>query len=189
MATLYWVVTFVLFLILAYYSYELQQMAHKATPLESAIYTPISRVLWSIILSSVIYGCIKGYGGPVNWFLSLPHWQPLARLTYSVYLIHMPIMLMTLANTHRPLYYSERNIVCHNFNHIFITIFGFINFFFVLQILKFFGDFTVALILSVFASLAFESPVVVFEKMLFGSRRRQKGDVESGGEANQPNTN
>lgn len=90
-------------------------MEHEATPMESGIYTPVSRVLWSFFLCLVIYACVKGYGGPVNWFLSLPMWQPLARLTYAIYLVHMPIMLMTAASTHRPLIFSGQSIVSHFF--------------------------------------------------------------------------
>lgn len=65
--TVYWIVTFIIFTILAYYSYELQQIDHEATPLESAIYTPLSRCVWAIILCLIIYACKNGYGGPVNW--------------------------------------------------------------------------------------------------------------------------
>lgn len=108
---------------LSYYSYSLQQIDHVATPMESGIYTPISRLAWSIFLCLVIYACTKGYGGPVNWFLSLAIWQPLARLTYAVYLVHMPIMLMTVSSTHRPLYFSGRNVVSHwpSFYSIFLS--------------------------------------------------------------------
>ena len=100
--------------VLAYYTYELQQMAHKATPVESGIYTPVSRVLWSLFLCLVIYGCVKGYGGPVNWFLSLSFWQPLARLTYAIYLLHMPVMLLNVAGAQRPIIFSGRTIVSHS---------------------------------------------------------------------------
>lgn len=99
------------FAYLAYITYQLQQMDHKAEAIESAIYTPSSRIVWSLILCLVIYACVKGYGGPVNWFLSLKLWQPLSRLTYAIYLVHMPIMLMNSASTHRPLYFSTQNIV------------------------------------------------------------------------------
>lgn len=91
-------------------------MDHEATPIESGIYTPMSRVAWGVFMCLVIFTCIKGYGGPVNWFLSLPLWKPFARLTYAIYLVHMPIMLATVASTHRAVYYSERNIVSNSLN-------------------------------------------------------------------------
>lgn len=89
----------------------MQQMGHKGTPLESAVFTPLSRIGWTFFLCLLVYACLKGYGGPVNWFLSLPQWQPFARLSYAIYLLHMPIMLMEAASLHRPAFFSGRNIV------------------------------------------------------------------------------
>lgn len=100
---------------LSYFTYTLQQPEHEATPIESGIFTPLSRVAWSIFLCLVIDACVKGYGGPVNWFLSLSIWRPLARLTYAMYLVHMPIMLATVASSHRPIYFTERNVVSFGF--------------------------------------------------------------------------
>ncbi|XP_031623683.1 nose resistant to fluoxetine protein 6-like isoform X2 [Contarinia nasturtii] len=145
----HWVLTAAIFGVLAYFSYELQQMDHKANSTESGIYTASSRVGWSIFLCMVVYACVCGYGGPINWFLSLPMWQPFARLSYAIYLLHMPIMLATAASTHTPLYFSGRNIL-----------------------FKFFGDFIAALLLSIIVSLAFESPIIVLEKILFGSKKK-----------------
>lgn len=93
------------------YTFDLQQFDHKGDPVESGIYTPFSRLGWSVFLCLLIYACVKGYGGPVNWFLSLPQWQPLARLTYAIYLVHMPVMLLTVASTRRPAIFSGRLIV------------------------------------------------------------------------------
>lgn len=108
---LYWIAAAAIVVTLSYYTYTLQQLEHEATPVESGIFTPFSRVAWSIFLCLVIDACVKGYGGPVNWFLSLSVWQPLARLTYVIYLVHMPIMLSSVASSHRPLYFTERNVV------------------------------------------------------------------------------
>lgn len=108
---IHWLITFAILGVLMYYTYELQQMDHEATSTESGLYTSFSRVGWSVFLCLVIYACVKGYGGPVNWFLSLAMWQPFARLTYAIYLVHMPIMLMVAAGTHRSLYFSGQNIV------------------------------------------------------------------------------
>lgn len=40
------------------------------------------------------------------------------------------------------------------------------------QLFKFAGDFTLALLLSILASLALESPIVIIEKVIFGGRKR-----------------
>lgn len=89
-------------------------MTHTGDSFESGVYTPISRLTWSLILCLVIYACVKGYGGPINWFLSWPQWQPLARLSYGIYLIHMPLMILNVASLRRPEYFSSRTIVSQN---------------------------------------------------------------------------
>lgn len=121
---MHWAIAVAIIGVLGYYAYELQQIDHKATSMESGIYTSVSRVLWGLFLCLLIYACVKGYGGPVNWFLSLSLWQPLARLTYAIYLLHMPIMLMTAASTKRPLIFSGQTIVRSNFYYyILVSIF------------------------------------------------------------------
>lgn len=108
---IHWAVTIAVFSVLAVYTFQLQQMSHTGTPFESALYTPISRLTWSVFLCLLVYACVKGYGGPINWFLSWPQWQPLARLTYGIYLVHMPVMLLSLASQRKPAYFSGRVIV------------------------------------------------------------------------------
>lgn len=47
---------------------------------------------------------------------------------------------------------------------------------FCFQLLKCFGDFLAAILLGTLASLAFESPVVVLEEMIFGSKKNQQNE-------------
>lgn len=112
---IHWIVTASIAVFIIFYSHTMQQMTREATSLESAIYTPLSRIGWTVYLCLIIYACLKGYGGPVNWFLSLPQWQPFSRLSYAIYLIHMPIMMMEAASLHRPAFFSARSIVSSQF--------------------------------------------------------------------------
>lgn len=108
---IHWIVTTGLAVFIIFYSHEMQKMTHTGSPLESAIFTPFSRIGWTSFLCMLVYACLMGYGGPVNWFLSLPQWKPFARLSYAIYLIHMPIMMMEAASLHRPQYFSARTTV------------------------------------------------------------------------------
>lgn len=108
---LHWIVTTGLAVFIIFYSHLMQKMTHEGSPLESAIFTPLSRIGWTSFLCMLVYACLMGYGGPVNWFLSLPQWKPFARLSYAIYLIHMPIMMMEAASLHRPQYFSARTTV------------------------------------------------------------------------------
>ncbi|XP_049886584.1 nose resistant to fluoxetine protein 6-like [Pectinophora gossypiella] len=61
------------------------------------------RAIWAAALGWIIFACAEGYGGPVNWFLSLSMWKLTARLSYGLYLVHVPIMLIangTWVKTH-----------------------------------------------------------------------------------------
>lgn len=60
-----------------------------------AIYSGVHKSLWAAATAWIILACVKGERGFVNWFLSLSIWQPLAKLTYSIYIIHNPFMIMT----------------------------------------------------------------------------------------------
>ncbi|XP_061727410.1 O-acyltransferase like protein-like [Cydia pomonella] len=44
------------------------------------------RACWALALSWLIIACTQGYGGPVNWFLSLGLWRYVARVSYALYL-------------------------------------------------------------------------------------------------------
>lgn len=130
-------------------NYPLQQTDSKHTPLEYGLYDAFSRVGWAIALSYIIFACVHGSGGPVNWFLSHPLWQPLSRLCYSIYIVHYPVILFVMGTTKTSIYFSELTAY-----HTFI------------------GNFVLTVLVSIVASLAFESPILILEKILFGSRKR-----------------
>lgn len=69
-----------------------------------AFYVALFRSSWALALSWLIFACVKGYGAPINWFLSLPFFQHLSRLSYSIYLVHFPIIMYS-ASLQRTLNY------------------------------------------------------------------------------------
>lgn len=88
-------------------NYPLVQLGNTATSLENGLYISLSRVVWALALSYIIFACVHGYGGPVNWFLSLSLWQPLSRLSYSIYLLHMCVCVIVLIQVKGTLEVSE----------------------------------------------------------------------------------
>ena len=61
---------------------------------QTIMYLMFNGPAWSIGLSIIIYICNTGYGGVVNSYLSWSVWEPLAKMTFGVYLCHIIIISM-----------------------------------------------------------------------------------------------
>lgn len=132
-------------------NYPLIQPYSKATPIRYGIHDALSRVLWSIALCYIIFACVHKSGGPVDWFLSHPLWQPISRISFATYLVHFPLILVLMIPTKTSLYFSELSAF-----HFFI------------------GNYVLSLWVAFIATLAFESPVFILEKMLFNSKKNSE---------------
>ena len=73
---------------------------HITSKAENVIYIMFSRFAWSLGMAFLVFACHYGYGGPVNWFLSMKFWIPLSRVSYNAYLLH-PFILMVIFGSHR----------------------------------------------------------------------------------------
>lgn len=102
-----------------------------------ALYESLRRLFWCIAMSWIIVTCLTDHGGVVNKFLALPVWTPISRLSYSIYLLHLPLQLIYLSSNRTPQYFS-------NYRAIF----------------KFTGDFSMAFFFAFLWALAFEYPVL-----------------------------
>lgn len=64
----------------------------------------LNRSAWAVGLAWLTTACVSGYGGPVDWVLSLPPLRPLSRLTYAAYLVHPLVILFN---------YQGREVAMH----------------------------------------------------------------------------
>lgn len=64
------------------------------------------RPAWACVIGWLIFACVHGFGGPINWFLSLDIWRVPARLTYGMYLFHYPLMFAINGTMISPIYFS-----------------------------------------------------------------------------------
>lgn len=72
---------------------------NNTTLLPNAFYIAFHRLIWSTTVSCMIFACHKlKTGGIIRWFLSLPQWQPIARMSLSMYLLHIPYQLTSMLN-------------------------------------------------------------------------------------------
>lgn len=92
-------------------NYPLIQFDNNPSALVQALYESLSRVAWGIALCYIIFACVHGHGGPINYFLSHPLWQPASRLSYSIYLIHFPVVIFFHATMKHTPFISEGTTV------------------------------------------------------------------------------
>ena len=59
------------------------------TGLENEIYQALMKTCWGLCLGWVVFACVKGYGGPVNDFLSWGLWASISKISFMTYLFHM----------------------------------------------------------------------------------------------------
>ncbi|XP_055304016.1 uncharacterized protein LOC129569308 [Sitodiplosis mosellana] len=144
-----WVLSLALMVAVIFVNYPLQQIGSKSVPLDYALYDSLSRVAWAIALIYVIFACVHGYGGPVDWFLGHPLWQPISRLCYSIYLLHFPVILITMGTMKAPPYFTELTAF-----HAFI------------------GNYGLTVFVAIIGTLAFESPILIIEKLMFSTGKK-----------------
>ncbi|XP_071543592.1 nose resistant to fluoxetine protein 6-like [Panulirus ornatus] len=145
-ALLGWLVAAVIGLLVIYGMTDYNTLDNpKKLPLGiSTVYAGFSRGAWCLALLWVVFACHTGYGGPINSFMGHPSWQPLSRLTYSMYLTTIPTQLIYRGMTYMPLYLNHLNKITETFGYLFI------------------GG-----LLAVVVSLMTEGPILGLEKLMF----------------------
>eukprot|EP00054_Salpingoeca_dolichothecata_P030999 m.257608 g.257608 ORF g.257608 m.257608 type:complete len:554 (-) comp26757_c1_seq24:24-1685(-) len=70
---------------------------HEATfgsrsQLVDALYIGFSRPVWGVCVGFIIFTCATGQAATVNGFLGHPYFIPLARVSFSLYLVHVTVI-------------------------------------------------------------------------------------------------
>nr|XP_017008645.2 nose resistant to fluoxetine protein 6 [Drosophila takahashii] len=103
---------------------------------EESLYYTLTRVGWPLSMWWVVFACMQGYGGLANSLLSTPLWQPLSRLSYSVFIWHMFIQEVNSRNVRTSTYFSTYSVM-----------------------LNFWSDFGISLVMSYALYLIIEAPI------------------------------
>ncbi|KAH8347523.1 hypothetical protein KR059_012039 [Drosophila kikkawai] len=90
-----------------------QWSAPPLSILEESLYYTLTRLAWPLAICWIIFACMQGYGGLANSFLSSPMWQPLSRLSYSMYIWHMFIQEVNSRNVRTNSYFSNYTAMEH----------------------------------------------------------------------------
>ncbi|XP_047987861.1 O-acyltransferase like protein-like [Leguminivora glycinivorella] len=105
LVALCWFCAFGVFAGIIYSSYATVQMDWDSLFWDGII-NSFARPGWAASLGWMIFACTHGYGGPINWFLSLRMWKLPSRLSYAMYIFHYPIIMMINGTSVSASYFS-----------------------------------------------------------------------------------
>ncbi|KAH8347530.1 hypothetical protein KR059_012046 [Drosophila kikkawai] len=99
-----------------------QSSAPPLSTLAESFYYTLTRVGWPLALCWVVFACMQGYGGLANSFLSSPLWQPLSRLSYSVYMWHKFIQEINTRSARTNSYFSDYQVMLKFWSTLGVTL-------------------------------------------------------------------
>ncbi|CAG9853885.1 unnamed protein product [Phyllotreta striolata] len=102
------------------------------------------RPVWCCCISWMIYSCYHGYGGIINWILTRRIFQVTSKLSYCMYLTHALVI--------------DHHLMISRTRIWFQDYMGFIDWC---------GYFIITFVVSVIWTLAFESPMITIERLIF----------------------
>jgi hypothetical protein len=151
-----WTTTFAIIVSIVFGSKPAYRPNLDETVVQSAFYQSLSGNAWALAHAWIIFACTHNYGGAVNWFLSFTFWQPIAKLSFCVFMLHMQIQLFMSAQRRQLAYFSN-----------------------VQMLYQLWGDFGFSLMVSLVWTLSFEMPVPPLETFLLdnGCRAGQKTEI------------
>ncbi|KAJ8922594.1 hypothetical protein NQ315_007624 [Exocentrus adspersus] len=116
----------------------------------SAVYNAAARPGWALAVALIVFLCVTGHGGFINRFLSLPVFQVLVRLSYSMFLVHCGLLLYFIG--------TKKNTGVHDF----------------------IGDIFFIFLAATAWCLAFETPFLNIGKILIeqGRRSMERKEIE-----------
>ncbi|CAG4983762.1 unnamed protein product [Parnassius apollo] len=120
LAMLIWCATFLLLGAIIYCT-NISMQLDWDNQLADNIFNSFLRPLWALALGWIIFACVKGFGGPINWFLSLQVWKLPARLSYAMYIIHFSVMLAYYYSAVIPIYFTLPALMFNFLGFFFLT--------------------------------------------------------------------
>ena len=94
---------------------------HFPSTAENVLYITFSRLAWSLGLALIVIICHYGYGGIVNWFLSLSFWIPLSRISYNAYLLHPFLLIVIFGSERKPTNYQDYNLLVYSIGMVVLS--------------------------------------------------------------------
>ncbi|XP_053699366.1 O-acyltransferase like protein-like [Sabethes cyaneus] len=145
-----WTITAAIIVATGYSLKQVYTGDYTAVPLvANAFYESLHRSLWAFAVMWIIFVCVNRQGGVVDEFLGWTGWQPMAKLSYTMYLLHIWLQAVTFTmQLKTTIYFSTMNL--------FYTIFGLTG---------------LSMAAATVWSVAFEYPFFGAERILFGKSK------------------
>ncbi|KAL1491688.1 hypothetical protein ABEB36_012249 [Hypothenemus hampei] len=120
------------------------QTSQTYHPYFNAFFNAFARTAWALCIAWIILACSTGFGGIINSILSWNLFQILNRFSYSMYLIHLPILYCMVHSLKQPYYFTVFDLMY-----------------------SYWGFITTTFLISIFWVLAFEMPIATIESYIF----------------------
>ncbi|KAJ8731684.1 hypothetical protein PYW07_004848 [Mythimna separata] len=145
-----WFISFAMMAFCIFTIYPVMQLEHTAQVFDNFL-NAYMRAIWAIGLGWVIFACVHGYGGPINWFLSLQIWKLPARLSYAVYLVHLPIIYVSTGTWVKTYYFTDGN-----------------------NLYRFMSDLSLAFIFAFLLCITIDAPCSTLQKLLMNGGKKPR---------------
>ncbi|XP_065079915.1 nose resistant to fluoxetine protein 6-like [Ochlerotatus camptorhynchus] len=115
-----WVICFACIVVIVCGQYGFNQTDyHDFSEVLDAFYAALHRTVFGICVMWIILACVNGKAGVINDILCAPLWQPLSKLSYTMYLLHsLLIMMASVASVKLEMHFSVMDL----FNRIWAAI-------------------------------------------------------------------
>lgn len=128
----------------------------SATALHYGLFSAVCHLIWSIPLSYIIFACARNSGGAINRILSHPGWQPFSKISYAMYLVHHPVILLTAATIKTLPYFNELLLYQSIIGNIGLTI-----------------------LVAIPVTLAFDSPIDTIDRLIVGASAQKQPSAQN----------
>ncbi|KAG9510271.1 O-acyltransferase like protein [Fragariocoptes setiger] len=130
------------------------------SPSISALYVACHRTLWTALVAWVVFACATGCASHVNVLLSSQVFVPLSRLSYSIYLVHLPVIMFRSLNIRHTLEWNDINMLWEAS-----------------------GNLVASVLVAYLVNILFESPILNLEKHFrqssIGNTNRDKHECDT----------
>jgi len=105
--------------------FGLTGFAKQTLPITSTatgFYASLHRLGWSVGIAIIVYLCVHGYGGVMNWLLCLRIWRPASRMSYCLYLVHPVVIGWYHMSLHTGFSYSDWAVFYQFIGNLFCSV-------------------------------------------------------------------